>query len=145
MGWSQAVLSDQHRCYFKKGTASLDFLRKMCTKMRTLFYRTFIESVLTFCVVVWFGNLNLADKNRLDRLVRVASKVIGVNQVQLSELYVWQVARKTQAILACTDHPLKGEFERLPSGRRYRAPTHRTKMFGDSFVCFAIGRLNRHK
>ena len=143
------MLSEQHQCHFKKGTATSLFLEKnktsfkVCTKMM-LFYRTFIESVLTFCVVVWFGNLNLAFI-RLDWLVRVASKVIGVNQVQLSELYVRQVARKTQSILASTDHPLKGEFELLPSGRRYRAPTHRTKRFGDSFVCFAIGRLNVHK
>ena len=95
--------------------------------------------------MLWFRNLNLANKNRLDRLVRVASKVIGVNQVQLSELYVRQVIRKTQAILACTDHPLKGEFELLSSVRRYRVSNHRTKRPGDSFVCFAIGRLNLHK
>ena len=78
----------------------------------------FLTEVRTFCVVVWFGNLSLANKNRLDRLVRVASKVIGVNQVQLSELYVRQIVRKTQAISACTEHPLKGGFELLPSGRR---------------------------
>ena len=71
--------------------------------------------------------------------VRVASKVIGVNQVRLSELYVRQVARKTRAIWTCTDHPLKRELELLPSGRRYRVSTHRTKRFGE--VCYWEGKL----
>lgn len=134
----------------KKVQQRLYFLRKMnyfnvCTKMMTLFYRTFIESVLSFCIVTWFGNLNLADKNRLGRLVRVASKVIGVNQAQLSDLYDRQVVRKAHAILDCAYHPLQREFELLPSGRRYRVPIQRTKRFKDSFVCTAIRRLNLHK
>ena len=42
-----------------------------------LFHRTFIESVLTFCVAVWFGNLNLAYKNRLDGLSEWPVKSLG--------------------------------------------------------------------
>ena len=40
----------------------------------------FFELVLSFSVGVWFGNLNLAERNRLGRLVSIAGKVIGVNQ-----------------------------------------------------------------
>lgn len=41
----------------------------------TQFYRLFIDSVLSF-IVAWFGNLNLANMNRIGLLVKVASKVI---------------------------------------------------------------------
>lgn len=110
----------------------------VCTKMVALFYRTFIDLVLSFCIVVWFGNLNLADKNRLGWLVRVASTVTGDNQAQLSDLYDQQVIRKTHAILDCTDHPLQREFELLLSERRYRVQTYRHR----NFVRTEISRMN---
>ena len=57
----------------KKVEQNLYFLRKMstfnvCTKMMTLFYKSFIEPVLSFSVIVWFCNLNLAERNKLGRL-----------------------------------------------------------------------------
>ena len=42
-----------------------------------------IECVLSFCIVLWFRNLTLANKNRHELLVRVASKMIGVHQAHL--------------------------------------------------------------
>ncbi len=33
--------------------------------MMSLFYKQFIESVLSFCIVAWYGNLSLSNKNRL--------------------------------------------------------------------------------
>lgn len=45
------------------------FLRKMellSARQWWLFYRSFIESVLMFSTVAWFGNLNVCNKNRLD-------------------------------------------------------------------------------
>ena len=86
----------------------------MCTKMMSLFYESFIEAVLSLSVVVWFGNLNLAERNRLGRLVSIAGKVIGVNQSSLCEIYDRHVLRKAHAILDCVDHPLHPEFVLLP-------------------------------
>ena len=47
------------------------------TKMMTLFYKSFIESVLSFSVIVWLGNLNLGERNKLGQFVSVAGKVMG--------------------------------------------------------------------
>lgn len=57
----------------KKIQQRLFFLRKMgtfnvCTKMLTLLYKAFIESVFSFCIVAWFGNLTLSNRNRLNNL-----------------------------------------------------------------------------
>ena len=39
------------------------------------FYRSFIESILTFGFLCWFNGLSISNRNRLDRVVKVCSKV----------------------------------------------------------------------
>ena len=99
----------------------LYFLRKMntfkvCKVLMSLFYQCFIESALTYCMVAWFGCLALSSKNRLVNLVKVASKVIGVQQSQLQDIYSRRILSRAQQILNFPDHPLFDEFDLLPSG-----------------------------
>ena len=108
----------------------------------TLFYQCFIESVLTYCCVAWFGCLTLSSKNKLVRLVKIASKVIGVQQAQLQDIYLERVRNKARLILDCPEHPLYKEFDLLPSGRRFRMPKTRTRRARASFIPAAIERLN---
>ena len=80
----------------KKVQQRLYFLRKMssfnvCSVMMTLFYRSFIESVLMFCMVAWYGNLTLANTNRLGSLIKVASKITGRSQVVVGKCQGCQV------------------------------------------------------
>lgn len=75
----------------KKVQQRMYFLRKMCffhvsSEMMTLFYKSFIHSVLMFCVIAWYGNLTLANKNCLGSLMKVASKISGRSQVHLPHL-----------------------------------------------------------
>ena len=44
------------------------------------FYRSCIESVLTFSCLCWFGGLNVKSKNVLNKLVYVCGKVVGERQ-----------------------------------------------------------------
>ncbi len=99
--------------------------------MMSLFYKQFIESVLSFCIVAWYGNLSLSNKNMLGSLVKVAGKIIGVNQTGPTEIFQNSVVKKAQVILCTTDHPLHTEFHMLPSGRRFRVPVCRTKITKD--------------
>lgn len=108
----------------------------------TLFYQSFIESVLSFCIVVWYGGLPLTSKGRLSKLVNVAAKVVGVHLTQLHDVYAKRVMSKAKQILKYPDHPLFGEFSLLPSGRRFRIPTVRTRRARDSFISVAIRSLN---
>ncbi len=117
----------------KKVQQRLFFLRKLkyfsvCSSMMSLFYKQFIESVLSFCIVAWFGNLNLSNKNRLGSLVKVACKIISVNQIGPTEIFQNSVVKKAQVILCATDHPLHTEFHYIGC---YRVPVCRTKITKD--------------
>lgn len=76
----------------KKVQQSLFFLRKLKSLnvsniLMTFFYHSVIESVLIFCCVSWIGFLTLSNTKRLEKLVKIASKVIGVRQAQLQDIY----------------------------------------------------------
>ena len=96
---------------------------------------------MSFSVIVWIGNCNRAERHKLGWFVRVADKVIGVKQSPLRDLYDSRVIRRALVILDCDDHPLYREFVLLPSGRRYRVPTHRTKHY-KLFVWSVVNILN---
>ena len=132
----------------KKGQQRLHCLRKLCQfnvdkTMMILFYRSFIESILSFSLASWFGNVPLTHKNRLYQIVKRSSKLIGESQLHPSSLYTKQLQRIAMAILDDSRHPLNSEFQYLPSGRRLVVPGCRTNRFKSSFVPAAITLLNK--
>ncbi len=65
----------------KKGQQRLHFLRRLKRTslpppILTTFYRGTIESVLTSCITVWYGNCSAADRKTLQRTVNTAAKII---------------------------------------------------------------------
>ena len=131
---------------YKKCQQRLYLLRKLksfdvCPEILETVYRSMIESVLIFNIACWYNFLTLQNKKKLDRIVRLASKIIGWPQVPLVKLYEKCVQRKGKSIVACEDHPLFSEFELLPSKKRYRIQLSKKK-FRKSFVPSAIAVLN---
>ena len=53
--------------------------------MMILFYKSFIESILTFCITGFYGNLTVQNKNRLSDIVRAASKLMCTQQLSLKK------------------------------------------------------------
>ena len=132
----------------KKGRQRLFCLRKLSTfnidrTMLTLFYRAFIESVLTFCLVSWFGNVSLKNRNCLNQIVKWSCKVIGESQLYPESLYAKQLQRIGNSIVRDDSHPLNGEFQLLPSGRRFMVPACKTRRYKNSFVPAAIRAINK--
>ncbi len=85
-----------------------------------------MESILTFSFVAWYFSLSVVNKNKLNKIVNVASKIAGKQQHSMIKLCEFRVVRKSYAILRDASHPLYGGYELLPSGRRYRVPLLRT-------------------
>ncbi len=108
----------------KRGQQRLYCLRRLAKfnidrSLRTLFYKSYIESVLTFAMLCWYGSLSLKAKTALVKIVNISSKILGVQQSH-TDLYNRQVVRKAQSILTVTSHPLYSEFQFLPSGSQLR-------------------------
>lgn len=110
----------------------------------THFYRSTIESVLTFSMLVWFCHTTAQDKARMERVVRRASKIIGCSLRSLSSLFSTGIIRKAKNIIADHFHPAHHLFNLLPSGRRYRSIKTSTSRFRDSTYPLAIRHLNLH-
>ena len=53
-------------------------LRKsdICEKLLVTFYRSTIECILTYCIMVWFSHCTEAERKRLQRVVKTAQKII---------------------------------------------------------------------
>ena len=107
-------------------------------------YKNLIEGILTFNMAMWYGNLNMQCRGKLQRIISLASKIIGKQQKHLSCIYNEVLSKKAVKIINDPSHPLHREFDLLPSGRRYRtAWAHRNRnIFKNSFIPNAIKAMN---
>ena len=131
----------------KRGQQRIYLMRKLnsfnvCERILRNFYLSFIESLITFSFICWYNGLTLKDKNSLNGIVKVCSKIIGVRQRDLGSLWEKQVAQKARKILVQPEHILASEFSLMPSGRRYTVPPRKTNRYAKSFIPSAISLLN---
>ena len=131
----------------KKGQQRLFCLRKLAKfqvdkSLMILFYRAFIESVISFAVICWYGNLGIVQKNSLNGIVKAAGKIVGVKFRCLSHIYDEQVLKKASSIRGDSSHPLKGEYKLLPSGQWLEAPATKNNRYKFSFIPTSIRAIN---
>ena len=105
-------------------------------------YKSLVESVPSFNMIMYYGNINIQRRNKLQRIVSMASKIIGKPQKHLSGIYEERITNKAEKIISDPSHPLHSEFELLPSGRRFRVPTANRNIFKKSFIPNAVKVLN---
>ena len=92
------------------------FLRKLnyfqvdCTILES-FYKTVLQSVLSFGLVCVFGNMRKGDRDKLQRLVKTASKMSGCSQTSVTQLWADLVADEAERILRDPSHPLYRRFQ----------------------------------
>ncbi len=109
----------------KKAQQRLHFLRvlrknNLDQKLLLAFYRSSVESVLTYCLSVWYSGSTAEDKNAVQRVIKTAQKIIGCPLPTLEQLSTSCCLRKIKAITGDPTHPAHPLFDLLPSGRRYR-------------------------
>lgn len=144
LSWSFQV---DHVC--AKVQQRMYFLRRLraygaSAEILKLFYCSTIQSIIQYCGTVWYNSLTVQAKNRVARLIKTASKIIGrpVNQGFLDSQNAATV-RLAQKIVRTPSHPLHQEFELLPSGRRFRVPRCQLNRTKNSLVPHAITLLNK--
>jgi len=84
----------------------------------TIYYRGTIESVLTSCITVWYGNCSAADRKTLQRTVNTAAKIIGAPLPSILDIFLARCFNKATSIVKDHTHPSHSLFQLLPSGRQ---------------------------
>ncbi len=120
----------------KKAQQRLHFLRRLKRAslpppILTTFYRGTIESVLTSCITVWYGNCSAADHKTLQRTVNTAAKITGAPLPSILDIFLARCSSKTNSL-----------FQLLPSGRRYRSIRACSTRLLNSFFPQAVRALN---
>ncbi len=105
------------------------------------FYRGTIESVLTSCITVWYGNCCAAHRKTLQRTVNTAAKIIGGPLPSILDIFLTRCSSKAKSIVEDPTHPSHSLFQLLPSGRRYRSIRARSARLL-SFFPQAVRALN---
>uniref|UniRef100_A0A669EVJ8 Reverse transcriptase domain-containing protein n=1 Tax=Oreochromis niloticus TaxID=8128 RepID=A0A669EVJ8_ORENI len=133
----------------KKAQQRLHFLRvlrkyKLNSNLLLTFYRSSIESLLTYCITVWCGSCTKADRVRLQSVVKTAQKIIGCPLPSLMDIYSSRCLSRAANIIKDSSHPGFNMFSLLPSGKRYRCINTKTHRLKNSFFPKAITTLNSH-
>ena len=84
-----------------------------------MFYKSFIKSVLCFSFICWYFNLSVKNKNNLQKIVRVSSKIIGDTRRDITKFCEKQVLENACSILIDGSHVIYSMFNTLLSGRRF--------------------------
>ena len=135
---------------YKKGQSRLFFLRRLrsfdvCGEMLVMFYQSVMASILFYAAVCWGGNITQEDSNRLDKLVRKASSVVGRALDPLGTVVERQRRRKFRSILGNPHHPLHHTLAGQASNRRsgrFRSVRARGDRYLLSFIPTAIRMIN---
>lgn len=132
---------------FSKCQQRLFFLRKLRRlqvhqSVLTAYYKCFIESVITFNISAWFGSLSNIHRNPLNKIITMSSKIIGLEQESLINIYNRRVKLKGTHIASDITHTLHSHYSLLPSGQRYRSLAFRTRRAISSFVPTSIRLMN---
>ncbi|KAI4902472.1 hypothetical protein NFI96_003096 [Prochilodus magdalenae] len=96
---------------YKKGQSRLYFLRRLrsfniCRTMLRIFYESVVASAILYAVACWGSRLRVADANRLIKLIRKASDVVGVELDSLMAVSERRTLSKLQTIMDNGSHPL---------------------------------------
>uniref|UniRef100_A0A665T724 Reverse transcriptase domain-containing protein n=1 Tax=Echeneis naucrates TaxID=173247 RepID=A0A665T724_ECHNA len=134
---------------YKRGQCRLYFLRRLrsfniCRKLLQMFYQSVVASALFYAVVCWGGSTSTKHSNRLDKLIRRASSVVGTKLDSLVTVAERRSRNKLLAIMDNASHPLQPVISAQKSllSDRLLLPRCRTNRFKDSFVPRAIKLYN---
>ncbi len=110
----------------KKAQQRLHFLRRL--KRASLpppilntFYRGTIESVLTSCITVWYGNCKCCWPQDPPADSEHGCKDHRCPLPSILDIFLARCSSKTNSIVKDPTHPSHSLFQLLPSGRRYRS------------------------
>ena len=116
------------------------------TKLLNVFYQGILASVLFYAVLGWGGSISVEDKNRINKLIKRAGSVIGLNPDVLEVTVEKRISSKLKIVLLFEGHPLHNLFKGLRSSfsERLVMPRCSSERMRRSFVPAAVRYFNQH-
>lgn len=134
---------------YRKGQSRLYFLRRLrsfniCRTMLKMFYESVVASALLYAVACWGSRLRVSDTNRLNKLIRKASDVVGLKLESFTTVLERRMLFKLRSILDNSSHPLHNTLVSLRStiSDRLLHPQCTTERHRKSFLPVAIKIYN---
>uniref|UniRef100_A0A3B1JI52 Reverse transcriptase domain-containing protein n=1 Tax=Astyanax mexicanus TaxID=7994 RepID=A0A3B1JI52_ASTMX len=134
---------------YRKGQSRLFFLRRLgsfniCRKLLLMFYQTVVSSCLFYAVVCWGGSMKKRDEMRLNKLVRRAGSVVGVELDSVVTVAERRTLHKLLSIMDDDGHPLHSIImdHRSSFSGRFLSQSCSTDRLRRSFVPRAIRLFN---
>ncbi len=132
---------------YKKAIQRLYFVRKLKyvnvdKTIISLFYKSVLETVMSFCIVCWYSGCTQVEKRKLNRIISSAKR-LGCKTYSLQDLYNSAITKILVHILRDSTHTLFNYFHLLPSGFRLMSIYCRTNRYKLSFVPTAIRSFNK--
>ena len=123
--WSENV-----NALYSKGQQRLFFVRRLKSfhidkELLSLFYYSVVQSVILNCSICWWSCLTIKDRNKLEYVRKVASRIIGLSLPTLESVYCSKACDKVTAIVK-GNNVLSHCVSWLKSGRRLQSLKCRT-------------------
>ena len=139
--------SDHIGAAVKKARQRMYFLRQLhkfrvSQAILSAFYRSVIESILTFSITVWYGNTTVRDKSMINKIIRNASNIIKTDVPSLDEIFKKRAVRRALNTFKDKVHPANSLLQPLPSAKRLRSIKTKSTRFTNSFYPCAIRMIN---
>ena len=135
---------------YKKGQSRLYFFRKLrsfsvCTKMFHIFYKSVVESAISFAAICWGSSIRARDLKRLNKLIMKAGSVLGMTLEPLELIVQKRMLHKLLKIKEDSSHPLHITVKNQQSvfSERLRQVRCRTERYRTSFLPAAISLRNK--
>ncbi len=136
---TSSLVKKAHQCLFFLRTLKKNHLSPA---ILVNFYRCAIESILTNCVTVWYGNCSVADRKALQRVVKTAQRITGTPLPAIEDVQRKRCLHRAHCILKDSSHPDHRLFNLLPSGRSFRSLQTKTSRLRNSLFPTAVSLLN---
>ena len=108
------------------------------SQILSLFYTSVVQTVMLYCSTAWFNSLSIAYKNKLYSQIKICAKMTGrpVETVfhSFKDAQTKSMLRLAKSISSDPLHVLNGEYELMPSMRRFRVPKFKKNRLKNSFV-----------
>ena len=131
-----------------KASKRLYYLRKLDQfkidkKLTTLFYKSVIGSIISFCITAWGGNCLKKDMVKIERLIKIASRY--TNDIRTLEETI-TLMTKTKIINIVDDHthPLNRLVIKSSRSDRYLSIRTKTNRHLKSFLPTGVRMLNMY-